>query len=206
MTAGETQHRLRMREQIEAEIRLIYEDVGRDVRLQANETLALISLLTDQRLHMADSRFENSVPGAAARRELQAQFRREIEEQIGVSRAELLTKYERSIHARVEVQELQRVLESESIPMTEQQRTSLIQRAIEQGAVVEPTIYTGAESRLARMQEQEARYELFHQQMAVVALEVLNANQLARYEAWVASRRESARKMIQELESRPAQR
>ena len=200
-SADETRNRLRMREEIEAEIRLLYEDIGRDVRLQATETLALISLLTDQRMHMADSRFENTVAGAAERRALQAQFRREIEEQIGVARADLLANYERSLHARVEVQELQRVLGSESMPMTERQRTKLIQRAIEQGATVEPTVFTGAESQLARMQEQQARYEQFHLRMAGVAREVLDANQLDRYEAWVASRRESSDKMMQSQEA-----
>jgi hypothetical protein len=198
--------RVRERAAIEAEIRRTYEDIGRDVQLSAHEAQALISLLTDQLIHMADSRFENSVAGAAERQELQTQFRQEIAEQIGATRAASLASYERSLHARIEVEELRRLLEAELMPMTEKQRTTLIRRAIEQGAFVEPTVFTGAESQLARMQEHGARYELLHQRMAGVAREVLDANQLERYEAWVTSRRESNDKLIRNLEAMSNQR
>jgi hypothetical protein len=189
--AQSAEQREHFRTESEALVRLLFEDVGEDLGLDAAATESLIALLIDQRIRYAESGFGDSVAGVSARRELSAQHHREIEAQIGAARAALFASYEHSIHARLEVQELRRMLERESLPLTEIQRKALIRGAIERGAYINGPVYTGAESELALLQEMQAQAELSNQRFTEVARGLLHPNQFERYEAWSTMRLET---------------
>lgn len=199
--AQSAEQREHFRAESDALVRLLFEDIGEDLHLDAAATESLIALLIDQRIRFAETSFGDSVAGVAARQELSAQHRREIEAQIGAARAASFASYEHSIHARFEVQELRRMLERESLPLTEIQRKALIRGAIERSAYINGPVYSGAESELALLQEMQAKAELSNQRFTEVARGVLRPNQFERYEAWSTMRLEAGDEYIRSQEA-----
>ena len=188
------------RVQSEIELQRIYEDVGRDLALSAEESAALIELLVDQRVRYAEFAPAHSVEDAPARKEFDAQLKREIEAQIGADRARKLGEYQRSLRVRYEVENLRKKLGNEALALTEVQRRQLIERGIERGAYAGPTIFTGAESELAVTQEQVARNDLAIQRLMEVARGVLAPEQFQKVEELLEIERASVDHYLRHLE------
>jgi len=188
------------RAQSEIELQRIYEDVGRDLALSAEESAALIELLVDQRVRYAEFAPAHSVEDAPARKEFDAQLKREIEAQIGADRARKLGEYQRSLRVRYEVENLRKKLGNEALALTEVQRRQLIERGIERGAYAGPTIFTGAESELAVTQEQVARNDLAIQRLMEVARGVLAPEQFQKVEELLEIERASVDHYLRHLE------
>ena len=190
-----------LREFMRADIDLLYEDVGQKVGLDEAETGALKTLLLDQRIRYGAANLGEGVAGVAARHELSAQQRREIEAQIGPARTALLGDYERSLEARMYVNDLRRALEGASLPLTEIQRKDLIQQAIERGAYLTAATWTGAESELAMRQEMQAKSDLRDQRFRGIARSVLRPDQFERYEQLTEMQRQASQVYMQSLET-----
>jgi hypothetical protein len=189
------------------ELRRIFEDVGVKVGLNEAESDTLIALLVDQRIRYAEAPgLDTSIDGMAARRELDAQHRQEIETLIGADRARRLAEYQRSIQVRYEVENLRKRLANSALALTETQRKQLIQAGIERRAYAGPTVFTGGESDFAVTQEQFARNELAYQRLMDAARDVLTAEQIARVEAWWTQDRQANDAFLRQMEQQQRKR
>lgn len=171
----------------------IYEDAETDVQLDADEGDALIALLVEQQLRLAEFDLDPlSIEGAERYRAIEAEFRREIEQQIGLERSRKLARYQDSINARFEVEEARRLLESSSLPLTEAQRTAWIRAAIDRGAYTKPPTFTAGDPWLVWLKEATARMDERDAKQLAVARGILDSRQFAQYENHLAQRRATA--------------
>lgn len=179
----------------------IYEDAETDVQLDADERDALIALVAEQQLRLAGMDLDPlSIEGAERFREIEAEFRRKIEQQIGLERSRKLARYQDSINARFEVEEARRLLELSSLPLTEAQRTAWIRAAIERGAYTKPPAFTAGDSWLVWLKEATARIDERDAKQLAVARGILDSRQFARYENHLSERRAAAEAALLRLE------
>lgn len=194
------ENRENLRIQSAIEFQFLYEDLGEALALDKADAENLVSLLIEQRLEFAEAAPGYSVAESSARAEFQAQQQREIEAQIGVERARKLTEYQRSLQVRYEVENVRKLLWSQSLPLTESQRKDLIRKGIAQGAYAAPVVFTGAESEIAMTQEQIARNEIAQQRLLNTARDVLTAEQFARMEERARNDQAGSDTYLQQLE------
>jgi hypothetical protein len=168
---------------------LIYEDIAAAAGLSAAEAEVLLELLASQQMELvASSSDPMTVAGAYELNQLQARHRDAVVAQVGSARAAAVADYQKSINARFEVEELRRQLESAGEPITDAQRKSLIEAAIEKGAYVDLPTFSGGDSEGAMLQELLARIEQRDHLLLQIAQSFLSASQSRIYEEYLQRR------------------
>jgi hypothetical protein len=174
----------------------IYEDVRAELGLNEPQNELLFALLVDQKMRELAQPPPQSADTAQAYDELQAQFEREIEDQLGAERARSFANYRRTEDARYQVEHLRRDLETASLPLSEAQRKAMIRTAIERGAYAVAPKSSAHYFDMAAHQEAYARFEQRDQRLLQVARGLLDPAQAAIVERVVTNRQRSYDEML----------
>jgi hypothetical protein len=188
-----------------AVVQLVYEDVASAAGLSDVEKESLIDLLVEQHIEFFGLNADpvTSLEGADEHRQMLARHRAEIARLVGSGRAGSVMDYQRSIDARLQVEELRRELELAEMPLTDVQRRGLIKAAIEQGAYVQTPEFSGADSIEAMAQELTARVQQRDQKMLQIARSVLETAQMLRYEEMLRQRDDAMEGSLRALSRSP---
>jgi hypothetical protein len=179
----------RTRQMVRAVTRWIYEDIAVAAGLSVAEAEVLLELLASQQMELVASSFDPmTVAGAYELNRLQDRHRNEVVAQLGSARAAAVANYQKSINARFEVEELRRQLEAAGEPITDAQRRSLIDAAIEKGAYVDLPTFSGGDSESAMLQELLARIQQRDHRLLQIAQSVLSASQSRIYDEYLQRR------------------
>jgi hypothetical protein len=188
-----------LRERLQASIRVFYEDLGEQAGFGSEDFEKLIALMTDQMVRTLTGPPGSSDRVAAAMEiaEQERQRRAEVRAAFGASRAEAAWRYQKTLPARNEVEEMRGMLARAGLLLTEEQRREIVTAAAssDPGVWEWPPI-TGAESHQAWLQETLAKLEQRDSTMAAITRGVLSQEQFHTYELHQAQRRNSLESSI----------
>jgi hypothetical protein len=190
---------------VEKQVSRIYEDVRTELGLDADQNELLFALLVDHEMRRLALEIPDSPESLEAYEALESQFERELADQLGPERAGRFAKYRYSENARYEVEDVRRLLDRASAPLTETQRKTMIRLAIERGAYVPPAKPGADAFGSAVLQEAYARFEQRDQKLMNVARRILDPGQIALLERAYQERQRAYDEMVRnagEFESR----
>jgi hypothetical protein len=174
---------------VERQFNGLYEDLGAALGTSQYETSQLIGMLVDHYIQLRE------IPGHANRmialeqvRELRREQREDLVALLGESRLTALDKYEESMGARREVQELSFFLGA-STPLTENQRRRLVRAAIDAHVYYQEPQYTGVESMSVLEQERLAKMQQRDVNMQEISRGILSAEQMSALTEYQQNRR-----------------
>jgi hypothetical protein len=181
----------KIREGVAGPYRRIYQDLAVEGRMTQAEADRIVEAVVDHFMLLSSTDFgEKADPVAAAAlfHELNRDFHSQVAAEFGQPRDDALRKYQDSINARFEVDEMRHVLEAASLPLSDTQRSRMIKAAIDAGAYIPMPYWTGAESSLALGQEMFERVKQRDQKILSLARGVLTLDQHRIYEAHISQR------------------
>jgi hypothetical protein len=181
----------RTREAVLNGIRRLYGDFAVKAGLSPAEADSFIAVLVDQ-----DMQLRSGEPAVVT--DLPERYKKWLESrdaairsQLGSQRAAEFAIYEKSVGARQEVDEIGRELNRATLPLTEEQRASLIDAAVKNKGFSTTSNPFSGNSLGADLQQMSAQMQLRDQSMLVVARGVLSSEQYAQYEKFQTQRRDS---------------
>jgi hypothetical protein len=176
-------------------ISALYEDLGREPELavKAQEIVEMFERHETEKWTLQDvvdtadeAQFENHFRALLARHD------RELEELIGAAGITALRRYERTLEARYEVEELRDWLGGTDLALSAAQRRAMLDAILRPGVFIHRRQFSVGESPEAIRQEVEARLEQNDRQLLDSARLILNGVQWNLYAEELAARRADA--------------
>jgi hypothetical protein len=184
-----------MRNQLKANNKRMYADIGAALALNKDEASKLIELLTDQQAAGFGQTREVTDPADAARAQEERERRNqtEIADLIGTDKAESFEKYQESLPSRQELDMLARQLEGADASLNDDQRKRLLAVLIdERTAVPMPQFAEGMDGEQYG-KSLNAWQEDYNERVASQARSIFNNDQLTvfdEYQQWQKEMRE----------------
>lgn len=182
------------REQARVSIPPLYEDVASQVGLSAEETARFLDMLVEhdaQRAMPWEMMCDGVEEARRARKELNLRQRAELESFIGAQRMPAFEQFEASRDARFEVQAMAETLRLSHLPLTENQRRTLLETFLRPGAVMARREYGSGETPTDYRRALDEWMDQNDQLLLANARQVLDADQLGQYAQFLEDRREN---------------
>jgi hypothetical protein len=175
-----------MRNQLKANNKRMYADVGATLGLSKEEANKLIELLTDQQAAGFEQMREvsDAVEARRAHEERERQNQTEIADLIGADKAESFEKYQESLPSRQELDILSRQLEGADASLNEDQRKRLLAVLIDERTRVPMPQYAEGMDGTEYGKTVTAWQEDYNERVASQARSILNNNQLTAYDEY----------------------
>jgi hypothetical protein len=186
-----------MRTQIRGNLRRMYEDVGRELNLSADQTSKLVDLVTDQQTRGFGQHREFPTDRAALQqmaKDISQNNDAEVAGLIGEDKLPQWESYQKTLPERSQLDQVRQQLESAGVPLTQDQRGEMLTAMLEEKQrLPRPSPVPGAtpEETMAQQNEWQEEYDRSVQERA---RQVLTQEQYERYhdyQEWMSDMRKS---------------